>query len=350
MKLALNFSVARLAALAAVGVIALSGCGGGASTEENPITTGPSAGPNYTGPAPATADIQAFRVNFWENVRGANRCGNCHTAGGQAPQFARSDDVNAAYQQASPVVNRESPSQSTIVLKVGGGHNCWLPDPGACASIMTRWIQDWVGASGTGGRQIELVPPAPRTPGQSRRFPPNAPPSFYTDVGAQRATYTLLTTYCADCHRSTAATPQSPYFASATREEAYHAATTKINLDDPASSRFVIRLGAESHNCWSDCAANAAEMQAAIQLMTSAIQPDPIDPSLSLSMASTLYEGTVAAGGNRYENNLIALYEFKTGQGSIAFDTSGVDPAADLTLSGSDVSWVGGWGINIRAG
>ncbi|MGH8189422.1 MAG: LamG domain-containing protein, partial [Steroidobacteraceae bacterium] len=58
----------------------------------------------------------------------------------------------------------------------------------------------------------------------------------------------------------------------------------------------------------------------------------------------------VAAGGNRYENNLIALYEFKTGQGSIAFDTSGVDPAADLTLSGMDVSWVGGWGVNIRAG
>src|SRR5918999_2880070 len=204
MKLALNFSVARLAALAAVGVIALSGCGGGASTEENPITTGPSAGPNYTGPAPATADIQAFRVNFWENVRGANRCGNCHNAGGQAPQFARSDDVNAAYQQASPVVDRESPSQSTIVLKVGGGHNCWLPDPGACASIMTRWIQDWVGAAGTGGRQIELVPPAPRDPGQSRRFPGDAPQEHFTDQLPQRAVHTLLTTYCADCHVSTA--------------------------------------------------------------------------------------------------------------------------------------------------
>lgn len=350
MKLVLDFSVARLAALGALGALALSGCGGGASTEENPITTGPSAGPNYTGPAPATADIQAFRVNFWENVRGANRCGNCHNAGGQAPQFARSDDVNAAYQQASPVVNRESPSQSTIVLKVGGGHNCWLPDPGACASIMTRWIQDWVGSAGTGGRQIELVPPAPRGPGQSRRFPPNAPPEFFTDQLPQRATHTLLTTYCSDCHRSTAATPQSPYFASADVAESYQAAITKMSLDDPASSRFVIRLGAESHNCWSDCAANAADMRAAIQLMATAIQPDPIDPSLVLSLASTLYEGTVAAGGNRYENNLIALYEFKTGTGSIAFDTSGVDPAADLTMSGTDVAWVGGWGINIRAG
>src|SRR5215217_4437128 len=101
MKRVFDYSVARLAGLALLAAIVLSGCGGGASTTENPITTGPTAGPTYSGPAPATADIQAFRINFWENVRGTNRCGNCHNAGGQTPQFARSDDVNAAYQQAS---------------------------------------------------------------------------------------------------------------------------------------------------------------------------------------------------------------------------------------------------------
>jgi len=31
----------------------------------------------------------------------------------------------------------------------------------------------------------------------------------------------------------------------------------------------------------------------------------------------------------------IAKYEFQTGTGLTAFDTSGVDPAADLTISGS---------------
>ncbi len=90
-------------------------------------------------------------------------------------------------------------------------------------------------------------------------------------------------------------------------------------------------------------------MQAAIQMMTDAITPSQVDPNLITSKALTLFDGTVAAGGNRYENNLIALYEFKSGQGGIAFDTSGVDPAADLTLSG-DVTWVGGWGINVRTG
>ncbi len=76
---------------------------------ENPITTPPTSGPTYSGPPPANADIQAFRINFWENVRGTNRCGSCHNATGQAPQFARSDDVNAAYQQAGGVVDRDEP-------------------------------------------------------------------------------------------------------------------------------------------------------------------------------------------------------------------------------------------------
>jgi mono/diheme cytochrome c family protein len=348
MKRVFTHSVPRLAAIVLLAGAVLSGCGGGASTTENPITTGPSAGPTYSGPAPATADIQAFRINFWENVRGTNRCGNCHTVGGQSPQFARSDDVNAAYQQASGIVDRVNPSQSIIVAKVGSGHNCWLADAGACASIMTRWIQDWVGASGTGGRTIELVEPVSKDPGATRRFPADAPPE-YSQPGTPRSVHVLVTTYCADCHRSTATTKQQPYFAAADIQESYLAAIPKMNLDDPANSRFVIRLGRESHNCWSDCTANATEMQAAIQLMASQIDPDAVDPNLITSKALTLFDGTIASGGNRYENNVIALYEFKSGQGGVAFDTSGVDPAADLTLSG-DVTWVGGWGINIRTG
>ena len=57
----------------------------------------------------------------------------------------------------------------------------------------------------------------------------------------------------------------------------------------------------------------------------------------------------MAAGGNRYEAATIAKYEFKTGMGNIAYDTSGLEPALNLTMSG-DVAWVGGWGINIKMG
>src|SRR4029077_12636833 len=36
--------------------------------------------------------------------------------------------------------------------------------------------------------------------------------------------------------------------------------------------------------------------------------------------------------------------QFKEGMGTVADDTSGVEPALNLTLSG-DVGWVGGWGV-----
>src|SRR4029453_17120884 len=102
-------------------------------------------------------------------------------------------------------------------------------------------------------------------------------------------------------------------------------------------------------NCWSDCASNANTMEAAIASFAGQVQPTQVDPSLVLSKALGLYDGPVASGGNRYNASIIGLWEFKTGSGNIAYDTSGVKPAVDLTLSG-DVTWVGGWGINVRSG
>jgi hypothetical protein len=349
MKRTKPFGVARLAALAFIGVLTLAGCSGGAKTEQNPVTSGPDAGPSYTGPAPVSDDVQAFKVNFWENVRGENRCGNCHKAGGQMPNFARSDDVNEAYQQAQSVINRENPSQSTIVVKVGGGHNCWLADPSACASILTTGITNWVGASGAAAKQIELVPPKNvRDPGTTKRFPDSSA-SF-------KPVHDILLEYgCNRCHTSTSATAQSPFFASADLDEAYEAAKPKMNLDKPEDSRFVIRLRNEFHNCFVDathsCASDAQEIQDAIAAMAAGITADPVKNTV-ISKATTLYEGTVASGGSRYDANVIALYEFKTGSGNTVFDTSGVDPAADLTLTGTkgnDFDWVGGWGVQFKS-
>jgi len=106
-------------------VLLLAGCGGGAKTVDNPVTSGGS-GSTYTGPAPATADIQSFKINVWDNLKATNRCGRCHVAGQQSPQFVRQDDVNLAYSAANTVVNLSSPRDSRMVQKVGGGHNCWL--------------------------------------------------------------------------------------------------------------------------------------------------------------------------------------------------------------------------------
>jgi hypothetical protein len=161
--------------------------------------------------------------------------------------------------------------------------------------------------------------------------------------------YPLLTEYCSACHSSTSATRQSPFFADEDLNTAYAAVKTKINLDSPEASRLVIRLRNEFHNCWDNCAANATEMEDAIRAYAQQIPVTSVDPALVISKALSMYDGIVASGGSRYEAGQIAAWEFKEGSGSTAFDTSGVQPAINLTLSG-DITWVGGWGININSG
>ena len=212
--------------------------------------------------------MQAFKINLWANIKATNRCGGCHVQGGQSPQFARTDDVNLAYQAANTVVNLTQPDPSTMVQKVAGGHNCWLASPSACGDTLTVWIQNWAGSSATGSQQIKLVAPPDETVGSAKTFP-TSPAAFQSTV------YPLLTQYCSRCHAPTALTPQQPYFASADIDEAYSNAQAKINLDDPALSRFVVRLGTEFHNCWSDCATDAAAMQAAITAFANGITADP---------------------------------------------------------------------------
>jgi hypothetical protein len=89
-------------------------------------------------------------------------------------------------------------------------------------------------------------------------------------------------------------------------------------------------------------------MRQAIADMADLIEETPVDIEL-VSRALTLPDGIVASGGSRHETDLIALYEFKTGSGNIAYDTSGVDPAINLTLS-TGVSWVKGWGLEFTTG
>jgi hypothetical protein len=356
-------NVTRITGLALLAAsFALSACGGGgAATTVNPSSNNGTSTVNaYTGPAPATADVQAFDVNFWSNVRAQNRCGQCHnaTTPAQMPNFARSDDVNLAYAQANTVVNLAQPATSLIVTKVSGGHNCWLADPLACGTILTTWISNWAGATGqASATQVALVAPPIQTVGQSLNFPADA-----TDY--QNTVYTLTSKYCVRCHSTTAsaATEQSPYFADPTLAVAYPAAIPKIDFTGctpstaanfatacGVNSRFYQRLFTDNHNCWDNCAADAAQMLAEIQAFAKMLAPSNIDPSLVVSKALNLANGTIASGANRYDADTIAKYEFQTGSGYTAYDTSGVDPAADLTISGN-VLWAGGWGITVGAG
>ena len=332
-------------------LLALAACSGGAPTTPNENTAITSASV-YAGPAPASADVEAFKVNLWQNINMASRCGGCHKAGGQSPMFARSDDVNQAYSAALTVVNLTQPDQSTMVVKVGGGHNCWLSSPSACADILTTWIQNWAGGGAggaAGSTQIQLTAPADQAVGPTKQFPVD-PTLFSSTV------YPLLSMFCSRCHSPNATVPQSPYFADSNVANAYIAAQPKMNLNSPALSRFYVRLATESHNCWAttpggpvDCAGSAARMLSAIQAFANGVAVTPVDPSLVVSRALTLYAGTVASGNNRFDADVIARWMFKEGTGTTAFDTSGVDPAINLTVSGN-TSWDSAWGLIFGTG
>jgi Concanavalin A-like lectin/glucanases superfamily len=345
--------------LVLAGSLALAACGGGGAATTASALSAPATGSAaaYTGPVPATADVQSFEINLWQNIRGENRCGACHnaTTPAQMPNFARSDDVNLAYAQANTVVSLAQPSTSLMVTKVAGGHNCWLADPSACGQILTTWITNWANATGAASAtQVTLVAPPDVSVGQSLNFP-----ASYVDY--ENTIYTNVTSvYCSGCHSPAAATPQSPYFAAPVAQiaNAYQAAIPKIDFTGcvpfnattcGTNSRFYQRLAIDMHNCWSNCAQNAASMLAQIQAFAQLLAPTNIDPSLVISKALTLSAGTIASGANRYDADTIAKYEFQTGTGLVAYDTSGVDPSADMTITGN-VTWSGGWGVNVGAG
>jgi cytochrome c553 len=343
-------------ALALLAVLAACSGGGGPGVQVNQ-PAGTSTVQSYTGPAPQDADVLAFQINLWQNIMPSDRCGGCHHAGGQSPMFARADNVNLAYQAALPLVNLTNPSQSMLVQKVGGGHNCWVADPSACAATMLVWIQNWIGAGSSSTSQIQLVAPPVQAAGGGKQFPVSATagnPSYANTI------YPLVVQFCSGCHNPSSASAQQPYFADpnpADLQAAYVAAQPKINLNTTTLSRFYQRLADDMHHCWPtassngapDCPGSAAQMLAQLNAFANGIPITPINPNLVVSNALTLSQGTIAAGGSRYDANVIAMYMFETGQGSTAYDTSGVTPEADLELSGN-VTWVGGWGIQIGAG
>jgi cytochrome c553 len=335
-------------------LLLLAGCSGGSEAQNTakPDLTPPASNDTaraltYSGPAPVTTDVQQFKLNIWDNLAGTDRCGSCHQQDGSGVgAFVRNDDINQAYAVANPLVNLSAPSSSRLVSKVAGGHNCWLASDTACGDIISGYILAWAGTASGSAQIVSLAPPEFYQVGNSRSFAADG--SEFSTLLWQPLLRIDETRYCARCHSEDAATPQQPYFASSDLLTAYAAAQTKIDLDNPAQSRLVLRLRDESHHCWNQCASDADTMEAVISALAAGSELQTIAPDRLVSGALVLTrDGIVASSGGRIDDNVIASYSFKAGEGATAFDTSGVNPALNLNLTGS-YSWESAWGIRFN--
>jgi len=354
----INKHLQLLFVLLLLAALGLAGCGGGASNEAGTGGGGLATGA-YNGPPAATGLVQQFQNTIWPHLKA--ECGTCHVpGGGGAPGFANNNDVNQAYNAAISVTVLGSPPDSELVTKVGSGHNCWLTANAECAQVMTNWIYEWAGGPAASARQIVLTPPAYTPPGDSRSFPTD-PSLFATWV------WPHLDNHCVACHSDSAPlqSQQSPFFASGNITTAYEEAKDKIDLSDGdiplatlisdkvAKSRLVIRPRDQNHNlCNPDCQTVALNIRNGIIEFASRISPSGVDPSLIYSGALTFNDGVIASGGNRYEANQIALWEFKAGasnpNATTVSDVS-LSGGLNLTFSGN-VNWVPGYGIELSGG
>ena len=360
----------KVVSLAWFAILTLSACGGGASTEGKQSDDGQVAAVESTDP-----DVLAFKESFWDTWSAKTRCGGCHYPGRQTPAFANGNDVVDSHRAAQTqvggvlVANLASPNDSRMVTIVRAGHKpqaCGGVSDNECANQIRDAIQAWNDAtSGTTAvpQGVTLTAPPIYDAGNSKSFPASSA-NFgniltLNSVSLDASLHDLLRTNCQTCHAFPTAQGATGSFAAADIDLAYLEAQQKMDLLIPANSRLVQRLSQDSHNCWSDpsavepddCVYSSQEMENAIAAFAETITSSGVDSDLIISKALKLIPGEaiIATGGQRHASNQIALWEFKTGSGNVAYDTSKVTPKMPLTLVG-DYDWVGGYGVRFRNG
>ena len=167
----------------------------------------------------------------------------------------------------------------------------------------------------------------------------------------EQTVFPLTRQYCVACHSGSG--PGFPSIAASDATAAHDAIvdTQKVNFANPGNSRLVQRLVADFHHCWSgDCNTDGVEMSAAISQWATLISYGSGGTQTAGSIQSetlTFADGVEDEGQARVETGLIGKWEFKEGQGSILWDTSGVEPTLQLDLSGN-YRWMSNYGVEFN--
>lgn len=125
----------------------------------------------------------------------------------------------------------------------------------------------------------------------------------------EQTIYPLTRANCISCHAE-----QEPKHAHDEVAKAHDAVISgfKVNFANIPASRLVVKLRDENHNCWSSCAENAAEMQAAIEEWNQAIKDSgvqdnsPVDTAIYTAETDTM-EMEFMDSSNPVKSNTIKL-------------------------------------------
>lgn len=365
----------------------LYGCGSGTGVENSP-SAGGLVNDSCDG-ATDVQDCQGFRNQVWTTILVVQSCNGCHVEGGSGTGAFADSDVLVAYEavKANNRIDRTDPTSSFLATKVTSNHNCWVQVAGQVdctesgirlSSALENWLNPSSGSSNPASGDLGSV--ASRLLNPTIDVEPVAEQIVLgTTVGADASAFdrwiwgSTSSTYvsansgdptpnCGRCHSENApqAQRQQPYFADSSLTDAFDAlvANRKIDISNPPNSRMYLRLAQDSHNCWSNCASDAATMLAAIEgwkneVLSGSYTPPPVEGMestvLTTSQGLELDQGQVVSGGSRVTQDLIAMWEFKEGSGNVASDSSGVAPQVDLVLN-DNADWVGGWGVEFKPG
>ena len=162
----------------------------------------------------------------------------------------------------------------------------------------------------------------------------------------QKTVHPLVKEQCASCHATEAPAAIAPFFASADPVVAHDAliTTQKVNFAAIDKSRLVLRLGADNHNCWTECSADAATMRAAIADWQAAL-PKEGDEAAQLPVTASLGLGAITKVEAPVQNppGVVAL-EAETATLTAPMITIAQDGSSGGTVTGTPA----GAGTNIN--
>ena len=173
---------------------ACSGGGGPGATVNQP--TGSATADAYTGPPPAERGRAGLHDQPVAQHQGHEPLRRLPSPGRPVAAVRALRRREPGLPGGAPLVNLTNPSQSTLVQKVAGGHNCWLASPSACAATMLVWIQNWAGSL-RHDQQHQAGRPAGEAAGSGKHFPATATSGFRA---LQNSIYPMLTQFCSRCH------------------------------------------------------------------------------------------------------------------------------------------------------